>query len=139
LRHSPARFPSALIEYSSTIFNLVPADAIASGTPAGVGFTRKPPIFLKPGDAIEVEIENIGVLRNPVVEEWVGIGESSRRGERLEWMHGHRAEHDCSDQRECTIEGGELNHRRITAQERPFLEVKAGIPGQMAHGRSPRT
>ena len=46
---------------------LVPGDVIATGTPAGVGFTRKPPIFLKPGDIVEVEIENIGVLRNPVV------------------------------------------------------------------------
>jgi 2-keto-4-pentenoate hydratase/2-oxohepta-3-ene-1,7-dioic acid hydratase in catechol pathway len=58
-----------LIEYSSTIFDLVPGDVIATGTPAGVGFTRKPPIFLKPGDVVEVEIENIGVLRNPVVDE----------------------------------------------------------------------
>ncbi|WP_441234916.1 fumarylacetoacetate hydrolase family protein [Bradyrhizobium sp. 930_D9_N1_4] len=58
-----------LIEYSSTIFDLVPGDVIATGTPAGVGFTRKPPVFLKPGDVVEVEIENIGVLRNPVVAE----------------------------------------------------------------------
>jgi len=58
-----------LIEYSSTIFDLMPGDVIATGTPAGVGFTRKPPIFLKPGDVVEVEIEKIGVLRNPVVDE----------------------------------------------------------------------
>ncbi|MFL5017026.1 MAG: fumarylacetoacetate hydrolase family protein [Rhizobium sp.] len=58
-----------LIEYSSTIFDLVPGDVIATGTPAGVGFTRKPPIFLQPGDVVEVEIEQIGVLRNPVVDE----------------------------------------------------------------------
>ncbi|MCS3760721.1 fumarylacetoacetate hydrolase family protein [Bradyrhizobium centrosematis] len=58
-----------LIEYCSTIFDLVPGDVIATGTPAGVGFTRKPPVFLKPGDVVEVEIENIGVLRNPVVDE----------------------------------------------------------------------
>jgi 2-keto-4-pentenoate hydratase/2-oxohepta-3-ene-1,7-dioic acid hydratase in catechol pathway len=58
-----------LINYCSTIFDLVPGDVIATGTPAGVGFTRKPPVFLKPGDVIEVEIENIGVLRNPVVDE----------------------------------------------------------------------
>ena len=58
-----------LIEYSSTIFDLMPGDVIATGTPAGVGFTRKPPIFLKPGDVVEVEIENIGILRNPVVDE----------------------------------------------------------------------
>jgi 2-keto-4-pentenoate hydratase/2-oxohepta-3-ene-1,7-dioic acid hydratase in catechol pathway len=58
-----------LINYCSTIFDLVPGDVIATGTPAGVGFTRKPPEFLKPGDVVEVEIENIGVLRNPVVDE----------------------------------------------------------------------
>jgi 2-keto-4-pentenoate hydratase/2-oxohepta-3-ene-1,7-dioic acid hydratase in catechol pathway len=58
-----------LIEYSSTIFDLVPGDVIATGTPAGVGFTREPPIFLRPGDVVEVEIENIGVLRNPVLDE----------------------------------------------------------------------
>jgi len=46
---------------------LVPGDFIATGTPAGVGFTRQPPVFLKPGDV--VEIENVGVLRNPVVDE----------------------------------------------------------------------
>jgi 2-keto-4-pentenoate hydratase/2-oxohepta-3-ene-1,7-dioic acid hydratase in catechol pathway len=63
-----ARIPR-LIEYSSTIFDLVPGDVIATGTPAGVGFTRKPPVFLTPGDVVEVEIENIGVLRNPVVDE----------------------------------------------------------------------
>ena len=58
-----------LIEYCSTIFDLVPGDVVATGTPAGVGFARKPPIFLKPGDVVEVEIERIGVLRNPVVAE----------------------------------------------------------------------
>ena len=58
-----------LINYCSTIFDLVPGDVIATGTPAGVGFTRKPPEFLRHGDLVEVEIENIGVLRNPVVDE----------------------------------------------------------------------
>ena len=58
-----------LINYASEIFDLVPGDVIATGTPAGVGFTRKPPIFLKPGDVVEVEIERLGILRNPVIEE----------------------------------------------------------------------
>ena len=47
----------------------MPGDVIATGTPAGVGFTRKPPMFLVPGDVVEVEVEKIGVLRNPVVDE----------------------------------------------------------------------
>ena len=58
-----------LIAYASTIFTLVPGDVIATGTPAGVGWSRKPPRFLKPGDVVEVEIEKIGVLRNPVVQQ----------------------------------------------------------------------
>lgn len=58
-----------LIAYASTIFDLVPGDVIATGTPAGVGFTRKPPVFLKAGDVVDVEIERIGTLHNPVVDE----------------------------------------------------------------------
>jgi 2-keto-4-pentenoate hydratase/2-oxohepta-3-ene-1,7-dioic acid hydratase in catechol pathway len=46
---------------------LEPGDIIATGTPSGVGFTRVPPEFLKPGDMMETEIEGIGVLRNPIV------------------------------------------------------------------------
>jgi 2-keto-4-pentenoate hydratase/2-oxohepta-3-ene-1,7-dioic acid hydratase in catechol pathway len=45
---------------------LLPGTVIMTGTPAGVGFSRKPPVFLKHGDLIEVEIEGIGTLRNPV-------------------------------------------------------------------------
>ncbi|KQP22087.1 fumarylacetoacetate hydrolase family protein [Pseudorhodoferax sp. Leaf267] len=56
-----------LIEYASTIFTLVPGDVIATGTPAGVGWSKKPPQFMKPGDTVEVEIEAIGTLRNPIV------------------------------------------------------------------------
>jgi len=56
-----------LISYSSTIFTLAPGDVIVTGTPAGVGFGRKPPRYMKAGDVVEVEIEAIGVLRNPVV------------------------------------------------------------------------
>lgn len=56
-----------LIAYSSTIFTLVPGDVIVTGTPAGVGWSKKPPQFMKPGDVVEVEIEAVGLLRNPVV------------------------------------------------------------------------
>jgi 2-keto-4-pentenoate hydratase/2-oxohepta-3-ene-1,7-dioic acid hydratase in catechol pathway len=58
-----------LISYASTIFTLVPGDVIATGTPAGVGWSRKPQRFMKPGDVCEVEIEGIGVLRNPIVQQ----------------------------------------------------------------------
>jgi 2-keto-4-pentenoate hydratase/2-oxohepta-3-ene-1,7-dioic acid hydratase in catechol pathway len=55
-----------LISYASTIFTLVPGDVIVTGMPVGVGWSRKPPRFMKPGDVVEVEIESIGVLRNPI-------------------------------------------------------------------------
>ncbi len=55
-----------LISYASTIFTLVPGDVIATGTPAGVGWSRKPQWFMKPGDVCEVEIEGIGTLVNPI-------------------------------------------------------------------------
>jgi 2-keto-4-pentenoate hydratase/2-oxohepta-3-ene-1,7-dioic acid hydratase in catechol pathway len=58
-----------LINYASTIFTLVPGDVIVTGTPAGVGWSKKPPRFMQPGDTVEVEIEGIGVLRNPVTEQ----------------------------------------------------------------------
>jgi 2-keto-4-pentenoate hydratase/2-oxohepta-3-ene-1,7-dioic acid hydratase in catechol pathway len=48
---------------------LEPGDAIIMGTPAGVGQARTPPVWMKPGDTIEIEIERIGVLRNPIVAE----------------------------------------------------------------------
>lgn len=58
-----------IINYCSTIFDLVPGDVIVTGTPAGVGWSRKPPHFMKHGDVVEVEIEKIGILRNPVANE----------------------------------------------------------------------
>jgi 2-keto-4-pentenoate hydratase/2-oxohepta-3-ene-1,7-dioic acid hydratase in catechol pathway len=58
-----------MINYASTIFTLVPGDVIATGTPSGVGFARKPPRYMKAGDVCEVEIEGVGLLRNPVVDQ----------------------------------------------------------------------
>jgi 2-keto-4-pentenoate hydratase/2-oxohepta-3-ene-1,7-dioic acid hydratase in catechol pathway len=59
----------AIIAYVSGFTPLNPGDVISTGTPEGVGFLRKPPLFLTPGDLVEVEVEGIGVLRNPVVAE----------------------------------------------------------------------
>ena len=56
-----------LIEFLSKTMTLEPGDVIATGTPAGVGFARKPPVFLKPGDRMEVIIDGIGGLSNKVV------------------------------------------------------------------------
>ena len=58
-----------LIEYCSTFTELQPGDVIATGTPGGVGAARKPPVWLRDGDLVEVEISGIGVLRNPVRDE----------------------------------------------------------------------
>ena len=64
-----------LVGYVSEVCTLSPGDLIFTGTPPGVGFARKPPVFLQPGDVVEVEIERLGVLRNPVVaEECKGLG-----------------------------------------------------------------
>jgi 2-keto-4-pentenoate hydratase/2-oxohepta-3-ene-1,7-dioic acid hydratase in catechol pathway len=58
-----------LIEYCSTFTQLEPGDVIVTGTPGGVGAGRKPPVWMKPGDTVEVELTGIGVLRNPVIAE----------------------------------------------------------------------
>jgi 2-keto-4-pentenoate hydratase/2-oxohepta-3-ene-1,7-dioic acid hydratase in catechol pathway len=59
-----------LIAHLSKIMTLEPGDLIFTGTPPGVGSARKPPVWLKDGDDIEVEIEGLGLLRNPVTVEF---------------------------------------------------------------------
>ncbi|HEX7082005.1 MAG TPA: fumarylacetoacetate hydrolase family protein [Gammaproteobacteria bacterium] len=58
-----------LIEYCSTFARLEPGDVIVTGTPGGVGAGRKPPLWMKAGDTVEVSIRGIGTLRNPIVDE----------------------------------------------------------------------
>jgi acylpyruvate hydrolase len=63
-------FPVAvLIADMSRVMTLEPGDVIATGTPPGVGFARVPPRWLRPGDVVRIEIENVGILENPVVAE----------------------------------------------------------------------
>ncbi len=57
-----------LVAYISQVVTLLPGDLIFTGTPPGVGIARKPPVWLKGGDVVEVEVEGLGVLRNPVVQ-----------------------------------------------------------------------
>jgi len=58
-----------LVESLSAVMTLEPGDIIATGTPSGVGFSRNPPRWLKPGDVVRVEIERLGVLENQVIAE----------------------------------------------------------------------
>jgi 2-keto-4-pentenoate hydratase/2-oxohepta-3-ene-1,7-dioic acid hydratase in catechol pathway len=60
---------AATLEYLSQVFTLEVGDLIFTGTPPGVGMARKPPVWLKAGDVVEVEIDGLGVLRNPVAAE----------------------------------------------------------------------
>lgn len=63
-------FPvTELIATLSEAITLQPGDVIVTGTPAGIGWARKPPVFMKDGDVCEIEIEGIGTLRNPVRDE----------------------------------------------------------------------
>lgn len=59
---------AAIISYVSHQFTLLPGTLILTGTPDGVGMARKPPVFLKAGDVIEVEVAGIGILRNSVIQ-----------------------------------------------------------------------
>lgn len=56
-----------IIAHLSRGMTLLPGDIIATGTPSGVGFARQPPEFLKPGDVVECEVENVGVIKNRIV------------------------------------------------------------------------
>jgi 2-keto-4-pentenoate hydratase/2-oxohepta-3-ene-1,7-dioic acid hydratase in catechol pathway len=63
-------FVDEVISYLSQFCELQPGDVIATGTPAGIGARRDPPLFMRAGDVVEVEIAKVGLLRNPIVDEW---------------------------------------------------------------------
>jgi 2-keto-4-pentenoate hydratase/2-oxohepta-3-ene-1,7-dioic acid hydratase in catechol pathway len=58
-----------LVNYLSTISELLPGDVVVTGTPGGVGARQTPQVFMHPGDVVEVEIDQVGLLRNPIVRE----------------------------------------------------------------------
>ena len=59
----------AAVEFFSSFTRLAPGDVIATGTPGGVGFARTPPVWMEPGDVIEVTVEKVGTIRNRIVAE----------------------------------------------------------------------
>jgi len=59
----------AAVEFFSSFTHLAPGDVIATGTPGGVGFARTPPVWMEPGDVIEVTVEKVGTIRNRIVAE----------------------------------------------------------------------
>ena len=59
----------AKVEYLSTVFTLEPGDVVSTGTPAGVGVSFDPPRWLLAGDTVRIEVDGVGVLENPVVDE----------------------------------------------------------------------
>jgi len=59
----------ALVEHLSTAFTLEPGDVVTTGTPGGVGFAMQPPALLRAGDVVRVEIDGIGGIENPVIDE----------------------------------------------------------------------
>lgn len=61
--------PAQIISYISQVMTLEPGDVIYTGTPPGVGMARTPPRFLKAGDVVEIEVESLGILSNPVIDE----------------------------------------------------------------------
>lgn len=58
-----------LINYVSTFTTLLPGDVIVTGTPGGVGVKRQPPVFMKDGDVVEIEVSKVGILKNPIQAE----------------------------------------------------------------------
>jgi len=63
-------FPVATaIAYLTQAMTLEPGDLLATGTPSGVGYARTPPVWMKPGDTVEIEIEGVGILSNPIEDE----------------------------------------------------------------------
>jgi 2-keto-4-pentenoate hydratase/2-oxohepta-3-ene-1,7-dioic acid hydratase in catechol pathway len=60
---------SELLSYLSSVMTLEPGDIVATGTPAGVGFTRNPPRYLRDGETVRVEVDGLGALENPVRSE----------------------------------------------------------------------
>ncbi|HBZ69718.1 MAG TPA: 5-carboxymethyl-2-hydroxymuconate isomerase [Deltaproteobacteria bacterium] len=67
-----------IVEHLSTAFTLEPGDVVATGTPAGVGISMKPPRLLQVGDVVRVEIERVGSIENPVIDEPLDSARSPR-------------------------------------------------------------
>ena len=88
----------------SEIMTLEPGDMIATGTPSGVAHARKPPAWMKAGDTVEVEVEKIGVLRNPVVDER-NLFFNSPAAQDVHLSHGTGRDQQCPGEELALIYG----------------------------------
>jgi acylpyruvate hydrolase len=68
---------ASLVCTISEAMTLLPGDLIVTGTPSGIGHSRTPKLYMKPGDVVEIEIEGIGILRNPIVDEATTAGQAA--------------------------------------------------------------
>src|SRR5262249_22203149 len=76
----------AAVEFFSSFTRLSPGDVIATGTPGGVGFARTPPVWMEPGDVIEVTVEDVGTIRNRVVAEQRGPSDWRAHTDDYGWL-----------------------------------------------------
>jgi acylpyruvate hydrolase len=74
---------ATLVSTISEVMTLLPGDLIVTGTPSGIGHSRTPKLYMKPGDVVEVEVEGIGVLRNEIVDEAAAVQGASTIAERV--------------------------------------------------------
>ena len=132
-----------LIEFCSAAFTLEPGDVIATGTPPGVGDARTPPRYLVDGDVVEVEVEGVGVLRNPCVAEagpgmTLTLTASVAHGDEILTRDAlalvERLERELGPRRRALLAARAARSRRSTRGERPDVP-RAGRSGASASPR----
>ena len=106
-----------LINYISTFTTLVPGDIIVTGTPTGAGARFDPPRYLKPGDIVEVEAENVGLLRNGVIDETD--------------VRPNESAHERLDNAMTATSGGEAIVSGLVAHG---VDTVFGLPGAQIYG-----
>ncbi|KAM0144238.1 hypothetical protein ACHAO1_000521 [Botrytis cinerea] len=117
-----------LIKTLSEGQTLQPGDVIATGTPAGVGIGKKPPIFLKPGDVVEVSITGLGVLRNKIGE-FESTNQTVDRVAKATHIHTNNLEKTCGGIGLTTINSKQLYYRHTGEANGPPIIFIHGLGG----------